>query len=158
MNRKSRLILMFLSLLSITVYSQQIKPIEGRWNLIIEQDGKQLPSWLEVRHSGNDTLVGRFVYAFGSARPIAEVKEKDGKFSFAIPPQWEPGERYMEFEAKLEGDVLKGTMVYTDGKTYPWTASRAPELPFTENPKWGEHQHIFNGKDLGGWQALGAEN
>ncbi len=158
MNCKSKFIFLYLSILSMVSYAQEIKPIEGRWNLLIEQDGKELPSWLEVRHSGNNTLVGRFVYAFGSARPIAEVKEKDGKYSFAIPPQWEPGERYMEFEAQLEGDALKGTMVYTDGNTYPWTASRAPELLFTENPKWGEPQQIFNGKDLKGWQAIGAEN
>jgi len=48
-------------------------PIEGRWDLTISKDGKQLPSWLEVQHSGNSTLIGRFVYAFGSARPVAQV-------------------------------------------------------------------------------------
>ena len=42
-------------------------PLEGRWDLVITKDGKQLPSWLEVQHSGTRTLIGRFVYAFGSA-------------------------------------------------------------------------------------------
>ncbi len=149
-------VLSFLS--SMTSVSQEIRPLEGRWDLVIEKDGKELPSWLEVRHSGNHTLVGRFVYAFGSARPIAEVKEKDGKFGFAIPPQWEPGERYMEFEGQQEGENLKGTMVYTDGKTYPWTAVRAPQLPYTTSPVWGEAIALFNGKNLNGWHAVGAEN
>ncbi|MFN6245113.1 MAG: DUF1080 domain-containing protein, partial [Chitinophagaceae bacterium] len=39
----------------------------GRWDIVIQKDGKELPSWLEVRHSGRETLVGRFVYEFGSA-------------------------------------------------------------------------------------------
>ena len=65
----------------------------GRWDIIIQKDGKELPSWLEVRHSGRETMVGRFVYEFGSARPIAHVKYANGKFSFSIPPQYEPGLR-----------------------------------------------------------------
>ena len=100
------------------IISQKANPLEGRWDLVIDQNGEKLPSWLEVRHSGNKTLVGRFVYAFGSARPVAEVKVKDGRFSFAIRPQWEPGDKYMEFEGQILGELIKGTMVYTDGKTY----------------------------------------
>ena len=37
--------------------------LEGRWNLLIEKDGTQLPSWLEIEHSGHKTLVGRFYYS-----------------------------------------------------------------------------------------------
>ena len=59
------------------IISQKANPLEGRWVLVIDQIGEKLPSWLEVRHSGNKTLVGRFVYAFGSARPVAEVKVND---------------------------------------------------------------------------------
>lgn len=123
--------------------------------MIINQDGRELPSWLEIRHSGNRTLVGRFVYAFGSARPIAEVNLKDGKFNFSIPPQWEQGDTYMKFEGQWEDNQLKGTMVYTNGKTYSWSASRAPALSFNENPIWGEPVELFNGKDLSGWHATG---
>lgn len=107
------------------------KELEGRWDLVIQKDGQSLPSWLEIEHSGNHTLVGRFVYAFGSARPIAEVKVTEGKFSFSIPPQWEPGNRYMDFEGELVDGKLKGTMIYTDGKSYSWTGERAPLLKRT---------------------------
>lgn len=137
------------------LYAQQANPLEGRWDVVINQEGRELPSWLEIRHSGTHTLVGRFVYAFGSARPIAEVKVSDGKFNFAIPPQWEQGDRYMEFEGQLDGEQLKGTMVYTNGKTYTWTASRAPSLAYIENPVWGKPIQLFNGKDLTGWHAAG---
>lgn len=136
-------------------YAQEIHPMEGRWDMIIHQEGRELPSWLEIRHSGTHTLVGRFVYAFGSARPIAEVILKDGKFNFSIPPQWEQGDNYMKFEGQLEGNQLTGTMVYTDGKTYSWTATRAPALPYNSNPVWGEPIQLFNEKDLSGWHAMG---
>ncbi|MBD0776487.1 DUF1080 domain-containing protein [Maribacter sp. ANRC-HE7] len=141
--------------LSFQLNAQERKSIEGKWNLTISQDGKQLPSWLEISHSGFNTLVGRFVYAFGSARPIAEVKLNKGKFSFAIPPQWEPGKRDMEFEGVMEGDQLKGKMVYTDGKTYDWTGTRAPQLDYNPQPVWGAPKALFNGKNLEGWHAMG---
>ncbi|NHF59250.1 DUF1080 domain-containing protein [Flavobacteriaceae bacterium TP-CH-4] len=159
MNHPLRLIYLFASILSsifsIDTYAQETNPLEGRWNLIIEQDGKELPSWLEITHSGNNTLVGRFVYAFGSARPIAEVKLSDGKFSFTIPPQWEPGTGDMQFEGMLNGGELKGTMVYTDGNTYNWTGSRSPKLAYNENIVWGKPIALFNGKDLSGWHTEG---
>src|SRR6188472_990857 len=65
-------------------------PIIGRWDITIPQpDGSERGSWLEVRHSGVETLVGQFVGASGSARPISKVEFKDGEMRFVIPPQWE---------------------------------------------------------------------
>jgi hypothetical protein len=138
-----------------TINLQGQHKLEGRWNLLIEQDGQQLPSWLEIEHSGTKTLVGRFVYAFGSARPIAVVNIANEKFNFSIPPQWEPGDRNMDFEGELNGETLKGTMVYTNGKKYTWTGTRAPMLKRNAEPVWGESITLFNGKDLQGWKAMG---
>ncbi len=139
-----------------TVKKQEAAPIEGRWDITIHNvNGKDVPSWLEVMHSGRSTLIGRFVYAFGSARPVAQVKFSNGKYSFAIPPQWEPGTSYMEFEATLTGDNLTGTMVYTDGKKYEWSAVRAPSLRRSGEPAWGKPVTLFNGKNLDGWHAMG---
>ncbi|MCA4899950.1 MAG: DUF1080 domain-containing protein [Bacteroidota bacterium] len=135
----------------------QIKtPLEGRWDLTITKNGQQLPSWLEVRHSGNNTLVGRFVYAFGSARPIAEVKLKDGKFYFSIPPQWEKGERWMDFEGSLENDnIINGTMTYVDGNKSSFVGVRAPALLREKPIEWSTPIQLLNGKDLTGWHAEG---
>lgn len=146
---------LILSISPSGVLAQEEHPLEGRWNLTITQEGKQLPSWLEIRHSGNHTLVGRFVYAFGSARPVAEVKLEDGKFSFEIPPQWEPGKANMKFEGVLTAEKLKGTMVYTNGKSYNWEASRSPALVYNSDPIWADPIQLFNGEDLTGWQAMG---
>ncbi|HTH55791.1 MAG TPA: DUF1080 domain-containing protein [Cyclobacteriaceae bacterium] len=149
------------SMVAMAAFALSKKPpvddsaFEGTWDLVILKDGKELPSWLEIEHSGRHTLTGRFVYAFGSARPISVINLKEGKFSFSIPPQWEPGDRNMDFEGELDGDKLKGTMIYTDGKSYPWTAVRAPSLKREKEPTWGQPIRLFNGVDLQGWKATG---
>jgi Domain of Unknown Function (DUF1080) len=135
-------------------HAQQSIPLEGRWDLTIEWNNQQVPSWLEVRHSGRETLIGRFVFAFGSARPVAEVKWDNGRFRFSIPPQWEPGTREMEFEGTLTDNALTGTMIYTDGKTYPFTGTRAPSLLREGKINWGKPVSLI-GKDLSGWKATG---
>ncbi len=129
--------------------------IQGRWDIVIQKDGKELPSWLEVYHSGTKTLIGRFVYAFGSARPIAEVINQNGSYHFAIPPQWEQGDSYMKFDFTLKDDRLSGTMVYTDGKTYNWTGVRAPSLNREKAVVWGTPEKLFNGTNMDGWHTLG---
>ena len=139
--------------LTNAVSAQIEKELQGRWDLVVSKDGKQLPSWLEVYKSGNSTLVGRFVYAFGSARPVAHLMVKNGTFRFSIPPQWEEGDRYMDFEGQMVGSELKGTMIYSDGKKYDWKGTRAPLLHSIENPIWGAPRALFNDKDLTGWHA-----
>lgn len=137
------------------IQAQDEKALEGTWNVIITEDGKEVPSWLQISHSGNNTLVGKFCYKFGSARPVAEVRVHEGKFSFSIPKQWEPAGFDMQIIGMQDGDKLKGTMIYTDGKVYPWVASRSPKLSYNENPKWGKERKLFNGKDLSGWTPMG---
>lgn len=142
-------------ILSTSLSGQIEKEVIGKWDLVVQKDGEQLPSWLEIRKSGRKTLIGQFVYAFGSARPIAEIKIKENKFYFSIPPQWEGGKMDMSFEGQIDGDQLKGTMQYVDGQTYQWSGVKAPKLAFHKNPKWGSPIQLFNGKDLTGWKAMG---
>ena len=130
-------------------------PLEGRWDLVIAKDGKQLPSWLEVQHSGNHTLIGRFVYAFGSARPVAEVKTSGTHFSFSIPVQWEPGNTNMEFEGEIANGILVGSMLYTDGKKYNFSGTRAPLLDRASAPVWGSPITLIGKSDMNEWHAEG---
>lgn len=142
-----------------TVTAQKQHELEGRWDLTLNNFyGKEAPSWLEVRHSGHKTLVGRFVFAFGSARPVSEIKVHDDKFNFSIPRQWEPEGSDMIVHGELKNDKLSGTLVYTDGSILQWTGVRAPKLPYTNEPNWGNTIDLFNGKNLDGWHADRAEN
>ncbi|MDO9374750.1 MAG: DUF1080 domain-containing protein [Ferruginibacter sp.] len=129
--------------------------IEGRWDMTISVDGKEEPSWLEIKHSGTHRLIGHFVGSGGSARPISKITYSGGKMSFTIPPQWEKEDADLSFEASLKGDQLTGTMIAADGKSYTWTAMRAPSLRRTKAPVWGAPIRLFNGKDMTGWHTNG---
>ncbi len=130
--------------------------IQGRWDITIDVNGKMTPSWLEVKHSGLKMLVGRFVGPGGSARPISRVNIENGKMSFSIPPQWEPEPNDLKVEGMLQGnDNLSGTMLFSNGNKYNWTAKRAPALRRKKEPVWGKPIHLFDGKDMSQWHATG---
>ena len=151
-----RFIVTFLFCLTMMIANaQEPHPIEGKWDLIVTKDGEKLPSWLEVKKSGVNTMVGHFVYAFGSVRPVSEVKMDGNNFKFSIPRQWEPEGQDMEFEGNVNGDYITGKMTYTDGKSYDFEGFPVPKQEYSYNPTWGEPMNLFNGKDLSGWTAMG---
>ncbi|QEH42981.1 DUF1080 domain-containing protein [Chitinophaga sp. XS-30] len=127
----------------------------GRWDITIDQDGKPAPSWLEVKLSGYRTLVGYFVGASGSARPVSKVTFENGKFSFSIPPQWENGTQDLVIEGQPTAEGIEGTITTSEGKKHNWKGVKAPYLKRTSAPEWGETIDLFNGKDLSGWKAMG---
>lgn len=130
----------------------------GRWDITVNENGKDHPSWLEVELSGFRTLVGRFVSTGGSARPISKVNYDNGKFSFAIPPQWEQEDRDLTLEGNVTESGISGTIHTSDGQTVNFTGVKAPDLKRASAPAWGSAVKLFNGKDLSGWKAVGKEN
>jgi hypothetical protein len=141
----------------VTYDTAMSSSLEGRWDITINVEGREVPSWLEVRHSGLHTLVGEFVGSGGSARPISRVNFSGGKMSFTIPPQWETGND-VSVEGTLQDNNLAGTILLPDGKTYNWKGVRAPSLRRTNQPVWGKPVKLFNGTDLKGWHPAGAIN
>ncbi|MCD2422227.1 DUF1080 domain-containing protein [Niabella pedocola] len=134
------------------------KELIGRWDITVDVDGKPSPSWLEVKLSGTRTLVGYFVGITGSARPVAKVNFDNGKFSFTIPPQWEEGNQDFVIEGMLNNGGIEGTVVTSEGKKYNWKGVKAPLLKRAAAPVWDKPINLFNGKDLNGWKAVGADN
>lgn len=132
------------------------KELIGRWDITLDVNGKAVPSWLEVKLSGHKTLVGYFVATSGSARPVAEVKFSDGKFRFEIPPQWEGGNQNMIIEGELTAGGIQGIMTDPNGKKWNWKGVKAPYLKRTTSPIWAKPINLFNGRDLTGWKASGA--
>jgi hypothetical protein len=139
-------------------YSDAQKAVLGRWNLVVQTPGGQQPAWLEIRHSGHQTLVGQVVGWHGSARPIARLDVDDSHLRFAIPPQWERGTGDLTVEGQLQGNQLSGSMVTPDGSRLTWTGSRAPALRRAAPPTWGEPIRLFNGVDLAGWHVVQGTN
>jgi hypothetical protein len=132
--------------------------IEGRWDLTVDNNGKESPSWMEVELSGSHTLVGRFVASGGSARPIAKVNWKDNAFDFTIPPQWEYGNDVVVNGKIITHDSISGTILNPNGKTYNWTGVRAPLLKREGEVAWGKPIKLFNGTSTDGWHATGTTN
>lgn len=153
--------LRFAALLAVVLPAQPAsrpspnEAIIGRWDITIAGPDRPLPSWLEVRPSGNGYLVGQFVGVVGSARPIARVEFSDGVMRFSIPPQWEQGKADLQVEGRVQGPGLAGTMTFPDGTRRDWTAKRAPSLRRDGTPRWGAAIRLFNGTDLAGWHATG---
>ena len=146
----------FLSAKSLkTTTMDKESTIEGRWDLTIDFENREAPSWLEITHSGNNWLVGRYVGIVGSSRPIAVIHFKDGKFNFTLPPQWETERDFLKFEGRLKDGKLEGTMVAANGQTYSWHGVRAPLMLDNPVASWGKPVELFNGKSLDGWQAMG---
>jgi hypothetical protein len=130
------------------------KKLEGRWDITIIMDGNEAPSWLEIHHSGLKTLVGHFVGSSGSARPISEIKLNGTSFRFEIPPQWEKEDRYLSMEGAFDGEALKGNVTLPDGKSYAWTAQRAPALLSEPKVTWAKPINLIK-NNLDGWKAIG---
>jgi hypothetical protein len=139
-------------------YSDEQKAVMGRWDLVVQLPGGDQPAWLEIRHSGHQTLVGQFVGWHGSARPIARVDVGDSGLRFTIPPQWERGTGDLVVEGQLQGDQLSGSMVTPDGSQVMWTGRRAPSLRRAAPPQWGAPIRLFNGVDLAGWHVVQGSN
>ena len=137
---------------------EESKDLLGRWDLNVDKNGKQVPSWLEIKLSGFTTLVGYWVGDSGSSRPVSHIKLQDGKFSFAIPPQWEGGNGDFVIEGELAGAEIKGTITSNNGEKYTFTGTKAPYLNRTGEPTWGTAVELFNGKDLTGWKPSNENN
>ena len=134
------------------------KRMMGRWDISITTPSGVQPSWLEIEQSGRDVLVGRFVGIVGSARPIAKITAAGDSLSFSIPYQWEEGNGDLSLRGRLQGNGLAGTMTFPDGKSYNWTAVRAPRLVRSSPPSWGTPIRLLHANDLGGWHASGSTN
>jgi hypothetical protein len=132
--------------------------LTGRWDLTVRTPQGHRPSWLEIRRSGREALVGVFVGVVGSARPVARVVASGDSMRFTIPRQWEDGTGDLTVEGRLEGNRLVGRMTFPDGKRYEWTAVRAPALRRASEPAWDRPIALISRNDLRGWRAVDGEN
>jgi hypothetical protein len=158
--QRSLSILLFLFIttsINANQYSDTLTVL-GRWDITMKIGEREFPSWLEVHKSGVKMLVGEFVSAGGSARPISRVNLENGKLSFSIPQQWESQDKNLEFEGTLQADSLVGTIILPDGRNCKFSAVKAPSLTRTSKPVWGKSIKLFNDKDLTGWHPSGKTN
>ena len=151
--------LLGLGVASRAAAQQPVKPpLTGRWDIAVSTAAGALPSWLEVEWSGDRTLVGRFVGRVGNARPISRIEFARDTLRFSVPPQWEPGDKDLQFEGVLENDRLSGWVTDAAGNRFAWSARRAPVLRRSTPPRWARPITLFNGIDLTGWEPIGGSS
>ncbi len=160
-NIRMKKILALLICLSFSLASglraeQELPAIVGRWDIVVHDPNGDFPSWLEVTLSGRHTLVGRFVAAFGSSRPVSQVFMENDKFNFSLPVQFEnlPSDQWMK--GTFVGDKISGTTLAYTGRTVSFEGQRAPTLARNAPPVWGEPIELFDGKTLNGWHPRNA--
>lgn len=169
--RKPVLFLFFLGLLPFMTMAQvnewaedndgqEVKKVDesilGRWDLTVDVEGEERPSWLEVTKSGFSTFVGRFVAMEGSSRPISKVHFEEGKLFFTIPPQWSMEPNDLQVFGSLDGEELSGVMRLPNGKEVNFRGERAPVLERPDHITWGEPIKLIEGQKLEEvWKANG---
>jgi hypothetical protein len=88
------------------------------------------------------------VWRWGSYLPAKSVELQDGTL---VVVREETKGKIDTFEARLEGETLKGKVTYPDGKVHHFEGKRAPLLLSRKAPVWGEPVTLFDGKTLNGW-------
>ena len=124
----------------------------GKWDLEVQYGESWMPSWLEVKLSGNKALVGYFVGAGGSARPISEVHEREGMISFSIPPQWW-GLHDMHLTGKVTGETIEGNLLDHMGVARRFRGNKAPKLLYPAPEQWSAPRPLLEENSLQGWVA-----
>lgn len=120
----------------------------GRWNVKITDATDTFASggFQVTRKDG--TLAAGVVWRWGSYLPAKSVEVKDGVL---VILREEAKGKVDRFEARLDGEALKGQVTYPDGKTHRFEGRRAPLLLSRKAPVWGEPVTLFDGKTLAGW-------
>ena len=124
-------------------------PYAGNWNLrITDASDTFVSGGFQIADKGGALSAG-LVWRWGSYLPAKSVEVKDGVLR--LTREENPG-KIDSFEAKLEGETLKGQVTYPDGKVHHFEGKRAPLLLDRKAPAWGEPVMLFDGKTLTGWK------
>jgi hypothetical protein len=126
----------------------------GRWNVRITDASDTFASGGFQIDAKNTGLSAGLVWRWGSYLPAKSVEVKDGVLR--MTREENPG-KVDSFEARLEGDTLKGQVTYPDGKVHHFEGKKAPLLLDEKAPVWGDPVTLFDGKTLAGWKLRDPE-
>ncbi|CAN1521888.1 Domain of unknown function DUF1080 [Fimbriimonadaceae bacterium] len=125
--------------------------VEGRWDLTIHDVNGDYPSWVDL-----SPQEGWFVGRFGSARPIPTISLTENSVEWALPKQYEGRETDLQFTGTLTEDGISGTTTNDSGEVVQWSGRKAPALPSTDRPVWGDVISLVQ-SDLSNWHPRSPE-
>jgi hypothetical protein len=120
----------------------------GKWNVKITDATDTFASGGFQVAKKDGGLTAGVVWRWGSYVAAKSVELKDGTL---VIHREETKGKPETFEARLEGELLKGKVAYSDGKAHHFEGRRAPLLLSRKAPVWGEPVTLFDGKTLEGW-------
>jgi len=126
----------------------------GRWNLRITDATDTFVSGGFQIEKKDGALAAGLVWRWGSYLPAKSIEVKEGALHMVREER--PG-RLDVFEARLEGETLKGRVKLADGTLQHFEGKRAPALESKKAPAWGAPVTLFDGKSLGGWRLRDAK-
>ena len=141
--------------------SKDDQEFNGRWD--ITANGLSAPHgwWLDVSGAGPDNLKGRFLGSpVGLLDEIPTLSISESELRFALEARFRKDRNPEKglYWARLEDGKLKGTFeIEGDPSSYlEWTGVRAPALPERDDGSWkrGDPVVLFDGRDLGRWEAV----
>ena len=132
-------------------------PVLGRWDLTVQGEDSDYPSWLEIRLRTESQLMAEFVGRFGSVRHASAVSFSNKQLQVRVPVQYERDGDELVFAGTLEGDLLSGEVSTGAGEGLAWTGVRAPRLEQTDVERWGEPVELI-GDGLSGWRQRFAQH
>jgi hypothetical protein len=125
------------------------KDYVGSWNVrITDAPDTFVSGGFQITPKG-EALAAGVVWRWGSYLPAKSVELKDGTL---VIVREETKGKIDTFEARLDGQMLKGQVAYPDGKVAHFEGRRAPLLLSKKAPVWGEPVTLFDGKTLTGWK------
>jgi len=124
--------------------------ILGRWNVTVYNPRGVYPNWFELQWRNGD-LTGRFSGSGGATRIIDYLRFDGRTLIFSVPPQYERRVDDLLFIGELESDRIEGKTSNDRGELVRFRALRAPELPYTGEPEWGEPKDLLSAPDLSNW-------
>lgn len=127
----------------------------GRWDITNNTQPRPKAWWLELTGMGTAKPSGFFVSDHGGDRnAIDRIAVENGELRFSFNRPGRGGgamTQSPEYRARLVNGKLEGTFNNTT-----FTGVRSPTIKDKDDGSWEEGKPIqlFNGKDVGGWEAL----
>ncbi len=120
-------------------------PFEGRWNFNVGNRA----NWLGITEK-NGTMDVWFQPTGGNVYQVKEFRTDGSKLILTLT-------KTLTWELETSGDTMNVVQKRGDAVT-KLAGVRAPELKRSEPKAWSAPEALFNGKDLTGWEPMGADS
>src|SRR5271157_3047985 len=140
------------ALLTIGLAQGSKNPFLGRWDITVTTSRDSYPDWMEVSEK-DGRLAVLIQPRSGGTRPASEAKLDGNRLIVTLGGGRGPASVW---ELTANGDSLAGAIQRGDAEVGKIAAVRAPALVRPMPRAWSDPEPIFNGKDLTGWEPIGA--